>query len=467
MAAWPDTRKRPRLRTVAVVVAAGVLAVAGVGYATASEVTGQVERVDVFTTLKNRPNNDGGTNILLVGSDDRTGLSKKERRKLHVGQGEYGRHTDSMMLVHIADDGSVGVVSIPRDSYVGIPAHTGPTGVTSQASKQKINAAYSIGGPSLAVQTVEQATGVHVDHYAEINFAGFVSMVDGLGGVPICTKAPIQDEKAGLDLPAGEQTLDGAQALGFVRARYFDPSADLGRMKRQQQFLGAMFKQATSPAVIVNPPRLFSFLNTAAGSITVDEDFSNREMWGVIARLRSLSPSAITFQTIPTGTELNASGVGSVIEWDPQKSQELFAKLKTGDPLTSSGKGKKSAETVEIAPADISVRVYNGSTVSGLGSQVAKDLEAAGYSVTGTVLNAQERTGVETLIEYDPRYDTSVKTLQAAFPDATFKAVDNLGRTFGITVGSDYNGVKPVTAVSASDSTDPDKPQTAADDICA
>ncbi len=467
MAATTDAPKRPRRRTIAVVVAAGVLAVSGIGYATASEVTGQVERVDVFSAVKNRPDNDGGTNILLIGSDDRTGLTKKERRELHVGQGEYGRNTDSMMVVHIADDGSIGVVSIPRDSYVEIPSHTGPTGVTSDASKQKINAAYSIGGPSLAVQTVEQATGVHIDHYAEINFAGFVSMVDGLGGVPICTKTPIVDEKAGLDLPAGEQTLDGAQALGFVRARYFDPSADLGRMKRQQQFLGAMFNQASSPSVLINPPRLLSFLNTAAGSITVDDNFSNAEMWGLMGKLRSVSPSAITFQTVPVGAEVNAGGVGSVVEWDTAKSEELFAKLKTGDPLTASSKKKDTTETVEIAPGNISVRVYNGSTVSGLGSKAAKELEEAGYSVTGTVLNAQKSTGTETVIEYDPRYSTSVKTLEAAFPNATFKEVDNFGRTFRVTVGSDYDGVKPVTVAGVSGDADPDKPQTAADDLCA
>lgn len=467
MAATTDARRRPRRRTVAVVVAAGVLAVAGVGYATASEVTGQIERADVFASVKNRPDNDGGTNILLVGSDDRTGLSKKERRALHVGQDDYGRHTDSMMLVHIADDGSIGVVSIPRDSYVDIPAHTGANGVTTAGSKQKINAAYSIGGSALAVQTVEQATGVHIDHYAEINFAGFVSMVDGLGGVPICTKTPIKDEKAGLDLPAGEQTLDGAQALGFVRARYFDPSADLGRMKRQQQFLGAMFNQATSPAVLINPPRLFTFLNSAAGSITVDEDFSNSEMWNIMGKLRSVSPSAISFQTIPVGQDLNAGGVGSVVVWDEQKSQELFAKLKTGEPLIASGSAKKSTETVEIAPGEISVRVYNGSNVSGLGSKAAKDLGAAGYSVTGSVLNASKSTGNETVIEYDRRYDTSLKTLQAAFPDATFKEVNNFGRTFRITVGSEYDGVKPVTAAGPAVAADPNKPKTAADDICA
>ncbi|NQU38211.1 MAG: LCP family protein, partial [Actinobacteria bacterium] len=412
MAATTDTPKRPRRRTVAVVLAAGVLAVSGIGYAAASEVTGQVQHVDVFESVKNRPDNDGGTNILLVGSDDRTGLSRKERKELSVGQGEYGRHTDSMMLVHIADDGSIGVVSIPRDSYVEIPSHTGASGITSKASKQKINAAYSIGGPTLAVQTVEQATGVHIDHYAEINFAGFVNMVDGLGGVPICTKTPIQDEKAGLDLPAGEQTLDGAQALGFVRARYFDPSADLGRMKRQQQFLGAMFNQATSPAVLINPPRLFTFLNSAAGSITVDEDFSNREMWNMMGKLRSVSPSAISFQTIPIGEEINAGGVGSVVVWDEQKSEELFAKLKTGAALTGPGSAKKSIQTVEIAPSEISIRVYNGSTVSGLGSKAAKELEAAGYGVTGTVLNASDSTGTETVIEFDSRYSTSVKTLE-------------------------------------------------------
>ncbi len=466
MPASDGARMHQRRRTIGVVLAAGVLAASGIGYATASEVTGQVEHVDVFNNVNNRPDNDGGTNILLVGSDDRTGLSKKERKELHVGSGEYGRHTDSMMLVHIADDGSVGVVSIPRDSYVDIPAHTGATGVTSEASKQKINAAYSIGGPSLAVQTVEQATGVHIDHYAEINFAGFVSMVDGLGGVPICTKTPIQDEKAGLDLPAGEQTLDGAQALGYVRARYFDPSADLGRMKRQQAFVGAMFNQAMSPAVVLNPPRLLGFMNAAAGSVTVDEDFGNRQMWDIAGKLRSVSPSSVTFQTIPVGEELNVSGVGSVVTWDEQKSAALFDTLKTGAPITSGSK-KQSGETVEIAPGEISVRVFNGSTVSGLGTKAANELESAGYAVSSTVQNAAKQTGTETVIEYDPRYSTSVKTLEAAFPNATFEEVSNLGRTFRITVGSDYDGVKAVNVAAAADTADPDKPATAADNPCA
>lgn len=465
----PARTDRPRStpRLVGIAVAAGVLVVSGIGYATASEVSGQVQRTEVFGLVKNRPANDGGQNILLVGSDDRTGLSKKERKKLHVGQDEYGRHTDSMMIVHVADNGSVGVVSIPRDSYVTIPAYTASNGRTIASTKQKINAAYSIGGPSLAVQTIEQATGVHIDHYAEINFGGFVNMVDGLGGVPICTKKPIVDEKAGLNLPAGQQTLDGTQALGYVRARYFDPSADLGRMKRQQTFMASMFKQAMSPATLLNPARLLGFLNGAASSVTVDENFSKDEMFNLVAKMRSVNPSAISFQTIPLSNDTFEPGVGAVVMWDPTKSQELFDRLKTGAPIDDS-QATPAGEQVEVAPSSISVRVLNGSTINGQGTKVIDEMRAAGYLIAGPAANAPKKTGTTTVIEYDPRYDTSLKTLQAAFPDAEVKEVKGLGKTFRITVGSEFNGIKSVHVVApvAQDSGG-EKPKTAADDPCA
>ncbi|MBP7971741.1 MAG: LCP family protein [Candidatus Nanopelagicales bacterium] len=456
-------RKRGPAKTVAIVASAVVLAASGIGYAAASEVTGQVKHVTVFDGMSGRVPNDGGQNILLVGSDDRTGLSKAERKKLHAGQSDYGRHTDSMMIVHIADDGSVGVVSIPRDSYVEIPAYTDADGNTTAASKQKINAAYSIGGPQLAAKTVEQATGVHIDHYAEINFAGFVSMVDGLGGVPVCTKTAINDEKSGLNIPAGKSTLDGPQALAYVRARYFDPSADLGRMKRQQTFLASVFKQATSPAVLLNPVRLMAFFNAAAGSVTTDEGFNKSAMWGIAARMGSVSPSSISFQTVPIGSEVNEPGVGSVVTWDDAAASALFDKLKTGDALT--GPAKAKSETVDVAPSMISVRTYNGSDVSGLGTKAGTDLRDAGFNVVGQAANAQTRTGSDTVIQYDPRYDVSLKTLQAALPNAKTQAVTGLGRTFKVIVGDSYNGVTAVTVAGAS-SDSSDKPKTAADDIC-
>jgi LCP family protein required for cell wall assembly len=138
-----------------------------------------------------------------------------------------------MMLVHIGGDlGTVSVVSIPRDSLVTIPAHTGPDGVAISEHQGKINSAFATGGPAVTVQTVELATGLTVDHYVEVNFAGFLSMVDAVGGVDVCLETALQDELSGLDLPAGRQTISGPQALAYVRARYIDN--DFGRSERQQ-----------------------------------------------------------------------------------------------------------------------------------------------------------------------------------------------------------------------------------------
>ena len=316
-------------RTVAIVLSGSILFAAGASYATATAVTAQIKHVNVFGPLINRPLSDGGENILLVGSDDRTGLTKKERRQLHVGQGDYGRHTDSIMIVHIAHDGSVGVVSLPRDSDVQIPSYTDSNHRTHPAHRDKINAAYMYGGPALTVETVEANTGVHIDHYAEINFAGFVNMVDALGGVPVCFKQPVKDTLAGLNLPAGETVLDGKQALAYVRARHIDATSDYGRMNRQQSFLGSVFNQVISPAVVLNPPRLVAFLNSAASAVTTDDGFGQGELWGLVARMRGLSPSSISFQTVPTsGTNSAANEV-----WDSAKAAALFAKLKTGAPL--------------------------------------------------------------------------------------------------------------------------------------
>jgi len=470
--ATASSGKTPK-RTFAVVVAAGVLTVSGIGYATASEVTSKVKHTEVFGLVNKRVANDGGENILLVGSDDRTGLSKKERKKLHVGQNDYGRHTDSMMIMHIANDGSIGIVSIPRDSYTQIPAFTDAKGNTTAAVKEKINAAYSIGGPSLAVETVELATGVHIDHYAEINFGGFVKMVDGLGGVPVCTKTAIDDEKSNLHLPAGTTELNGTQALAYVRARYFDPSADIGRMKRQQAFLGSVFKTAMGPSVALNPPRLIGFLNAAAESVTTDEQMNKQAMWTLMSRMRGVSPSSISFQTVPLADDAAVAAAGGAsgdVVWDPEKSAELFAKLKTGDALTDAPKAKSKVKTVEVAPSSISVTVRNGSDVSGLGTKASTDLAGLGFSVTGQAQNAANRNYSNTVIEYDPRYDTSVKTLQAALPGSELKQVDNLGHTFRVIVGSDYKGAANVSVAGGTASSAPsasDKPKTAADDLCA
>ena len=158
------------------------------------------------------------------------------------------------------------LISIPRDSYLPIPGH----------GKNKVNAAFAIGGPKLLAQTLEQATGLPIDGYVEIGFGGFAGVVDSLGGVDVCVKRDIKDAKAHIDLKKGCQTLDGKNALGYVRARYSDPKGDLGRAERQRQFLGAIMKKAATPATVLIPWRWWGFTHTAASSVIVGEDTSLR-----------------------------------------------------------------------------------------------------------------------------------------------------------------------------------------------
>lgn len=449
---------------VAAVLSCGVLVASGVGYATADHYVGKVEHVNVFTGLTGRPASGGGTNVLVVGTDDRAGLTRKQQKQLKTGHIDYGRHTDTMMIVHLGDDGSASVVSIPRDSYVDIPDFTDEKGVSHPASKQKINAAYDIGGPPLAVETIEQATDVRIDHYAELNFAGFVHMVDALGGIKVCTPVAISDSKSGLELPAGESQLDGAQALSYVRARSFDPTADIGRMKRQQQFVASMFQKATSLGTLVNPLKLNAFLDAALSSVRADETMNTGTVLNLAQKAGGTSPSDVTFQTIPILGDKVIPGVGNVVEWDPEKSQELFAKLRSGGSITGTPKSKGTE--VEVTPANIRVQVWNGTTKSGLATRAADDLESAGYYVVGEPRNAAQSTDV-TVIKYDPGYDVSLETLRAAFPDAEFEEVSGLGKTFQIILGPDYNGIQPVRAKSeASPSASADTPHTAADRIC-
>ena len=197
-----------------------------------------LHRVAVFDYAE-RPAAGAGTTWLLVGSDSRAGLTPDQQAELTTG-GDLGNgRTDTILVVHIPALGSSApttMVSIPRDSYVDIPGH----------GKDKINAAFAEGGAPLMAQTVEQATGLRLDHYAEVGFDGFSVVVDALGGIQVCPADPIDDPLAGINLPAGCQTLDGRNALGYVRSRA-TPRADLDRMVHQREFMAAVMHKAGSP----------------------------------------------------------------------------------------------------------------------------------------------------------------------------------------------------------------------------
>ena len=205
--------------------------------------------------------------------------------------------------------------------------------------RNKINAAYSLGGPKLLVKTIEQVTSVRVDGYVEIGFGGFASVVDSLNGVDICVKRAMNDPKAGINLKAGCQSLDGPKALGYVRARYSDPLGDIGRAQRQRQFLGAIMHKALSPSTVLIPWRYYGFATSAGAGLTVGQDTSLRDVTRVLQAMRSVSNGQGLSLTVPVSNPSLSTHVGSVVKWDSAKAVQLFNAIKNDEPLTVAPSG--------------------------------------------------------------------------------------------------------------------------------
>lgn len=277
-------------------------------------VEASLTRIPALVDYPERPAHGAGATWLLVGSDGREGLTAEQQAELATGGDLGNSRTDTILLVHLPGLGSgtrATMVSIPRDSYVSIPGY----------GEDKINAAFSVGGPQLLVQTVEQATGLRVDHYAEIGFGGFAGLVDAVGGVDVCPTEPISDPLAGIELPAGCQELDGRTALGYVRSRA-TPRADLDRMVNQRQFMSALVHRAASPTVLLNPLRWYPMLRASVDTVTVDD---GDHLWDV-ARLGWAMRGELTNVTVPIG-EFTDNGSGSIVVWDSEAAQQLFSAL--------------------------------------------------------------------------------------------------------------------------------------------
>lgn len=218
----------------------------------------KIDKVDIQTS--DQPADQPGTTYLLVGSDSRAGLSKQQRRKLGTG-GDVGQRTDTIMLLHTGSGPSL-LTSIPRDSQVPIPGH----------GTNKINAAFSYGGPKLLVRTIEQNTGVRIDHYVEIGFGGFVRAIDAVGGIEICPKQDVKDKLANIDIKAGCQEADGATALGYSRSRHaFKALGDVQRAANQRAVISSVGDKVKSPMTFINPVRYFRINNAMTKSVKISE----------------------------------------------------------------------------------------------------------------------------------------------------------------------------------------------------
>jgi LCP family protein required for cell wall assembly len=270
----------------------------------------QVAREDT-TPGGDRPSPADGHTYLLVGSDSRAGLSAEERKALGVGGDASGRRTDSIILVHTpSGSGKAVVVSIPRDSYLEIPGE----------GRNKVNAAFAIGGPKLLAETLEQATGLPIDGYVEIGFGGFAKTVDSLDGVEMCVPRDIKDAKTHID-------------LGYVRARYSDPKGDLGRAERQRQFLGAVMKKAATPATVLVPWRWWGFTHAAASGVIVGEDTSLVDSYRILSTMRKVSSDEALSLVVPLSATNASTRAGSSVLWDDERADAFFGMLKEGEPI--------------------------------------------------------------------------------------------------------------------------------------
>ncbi|WP_455246313.1 LCP family protein [Streptomyces xantholiticus] len=440
---------RPRWGTrIVTTVSVLVLGVGGIGHAVVTGLDTGINRVDPFRDMKNRPESGRGMNLLVVGTDGRDKITAEQRKKYRLG-GAPCNCTDTIMLVHVSKDRErASVVSLPRDSYAEMPEHVDTTtGKRHKPHPVKLNAAYAEGGPALTVRTVENMTKVKVDHYLEVDFTSFMETVDVVGGVEVCTARPMKDSHTGLDLPVGTHKLDGGQALQYVRSRHIDGAADLGRMQRQQRFLAALVDRATSSGVLLNPVKFRKATSTMLNSVRADRNFGTREILALGRAMQGFAPASSEFTSVPIGdVGFHVKGIGSTVKWDDARATKLFQLLREDKPLAPHRPKRPKTTVVAVDPKRIRVQVYNGTHAKGLGDKVDKALHDIGFDTTRAPQNGGSGQVKHTYVTYDPRWDRSAKSLQAALPGAELRPVKGQGATLKVMAGDDYKGVTAVRA---------------------
>jgi len=334
---YAGRKVRPRWGRILLVLVAFLaiigLFVAGYGLYYVNALDDKVKRSDPFSAITGeRPAKvvDGALNILVLGSDSRDGTVFNPKDKSSSKGSVAGERADTIMLMHVpASQDKAYIISIPRDTYVFVPKHKNFGGY-----KTKINAAYAWGGETLTVRTVEGFTGVKIDHVAKVDFNGFQRMTDALGGVTVQVDKTVFDPRSKRTFKQGRNELDGAAALDYVRQRYNLPRGDFDRVQRQQIFMRALMQKATDSGTLTNPAKLKRFLDATADSVTVDKDFSLKDM---ALQFRKLRPADLAFVTTPNIGSAQVDGQ-SVVVADKAKASALFEAVtndKVADWLTA------------------------------------------------------------------------------------------------------------------------------------
>ncbi|MEB3963861.1 LCP family protein [Streptomyces kunmingensis] len=326
----PNWRKRIKWTAITVVTVVVVTSVSTYFWADS-----KLHRDVDLSKVIERPEAGDGTNYLIVGTDSREGMSDEQKKELHTGSAE-GKRTDTMMILHVGGNGDT-LVSLPRDSNVTIPSFKGAESgklYPGTGRQVKLNAAYAEDGPELLVRTVESNTGLHIDHYAEIGFGGFASIVDAVGGVEMNLKEGFKDKWSGADFKAGKQTLSGQQALAFVRTRHAFAASDLQRTKNQQAFLAALAHKVASPSTVMNPFKLYPTLGAGLDSLVVDKDMSLWNLASMFMAMKSVSGGDGDGKSMNMPT---SGSVGGNLVWDKTKVKQLVDQFNNDEKVTVSG----------------------------------------------------------------------------------------------------------------------------------
>ncbi|HKR50205.1 MAG TPA: LCP family protein [Pseudonocardiaceae bacterium] len=386
----------------------------------------------------------GDENVLLVGSDSRVGAQQAD----NVGDiaEVRGARSDTVMIAHLpAGRSRAVIVSFPRDLQIQRPrcevwdpvSGSYTRRIDNGADVAKLNTAYQVGGPLCVTKVVQYLSGLAVTRFIGVDFHGFKSMVDAVGGVRICVRQPLKDSRLGTIIPQrGYTTISGTTALNYVRARHVngDPTSDYGRIARQQHFLSALLRQVLSPGVLLNPAKLRALISAVAAN-TVGENVDSSTLLTLAQSVEGLDPADVTFVTVPTTGSANAYGNEELRASD---TAALFRAIIDGTALP--GARPPSTKT-----PDIRVLVLNGSRIAGAATRASQALQADGFDVLG-VSDAKALVNT-TVIRYPPDQQAQARTLLATIPQAVLQ-VDPSASTGHVVlvVGPDFPGDLPENA---------------------
>ena len=458
-----------------------------VGYGYLKFRLGQLDKIHFScTVLRNCGDDDPGKpmNVLLVGSDTRSFVKNKaDQAKFGNGDEVGGERTDTMMVLHVDPTAEkASILSIPRDLWVPIAgvgyrdrintaygiATSGKHAVTTGRSTATTTNALGVtqttsnvpikDGPERLIATIRQSLGIEVDHYIEVDFDGFRSIVNAIGGVTVPFPAPARDKLSGLDVKtAGCVNLTGDQALGYVRSRHFqyfesgrwrsDPTGDIGRIQRQQDFIRRVLRKAISKGVR-NPIKLNALIGAGVNNVKLDSALSTSDITRLGKRFKSLEPEAVDMLTLPADNFRTPAGA-AVLRLRDAEARVIINRFNGVAPAPTTPNGP----VPKIPPATVRVLVLNGTGVNGQAGQVQRQLSAAGFG-TGGIGDARSYSSATTTIRYGAGQLQKAQLLQAYVVNGAKLVLDNTlkGGDIHLVVGAGFGGIRPTLATSASSS---------------